>query len=392
MNTKSIISVILFALPLFLGGQIICDSCPPTVDLTADGSSAATFLWSNNDNTPTTTVSAAGSYFVTVTEPGGCPGVLEYQVSFTQPTINSIQVVDDPCFQPSVTIQVFGAFPMTINFGNGIVVNNVTTNFTTINNSVPTGTFTATVTDANGCTATQSYTVDDGTCCTCNPIVVQSGINGSCALTFFANGSGCGEYNYRAERSTNGGASWSLLFLGSAPVNQNYTPTASGLYRLRLIPENGSDCNGEIISNEFNFDLCSCPNNEELTITPSLPNSITVSCESSGLIRVSTGNYMDTDCMCCSGNVGTSSTNLTITSTNSSFANYSVTSTQQINCGSRIGRGASIVRNCAQVGDVITVTGNFSVNVNGCNYSGPNTLNNSFTYTVTASDIAGCCP
>src|SRR5262249_13993584 len=124
--------------------------CPGgSVTLTA--SSGSSYAWSNGATTQSITVSAGGSYRVTVTGANGC--------SATSP--DTVVTINTPA---PATITAGGPTPfcaggsvtLTANSGASYAWSNgATTQSITVNAS---GNYSVTVTDANGCSATSSST------------------------------------------------------------------------------------------------------------------------------------------------------------------------------------------------------------------------------------------
>ncbi len=130
-----------------------------SVNLTATGGTAPyTFLWSNNGTAEDPTGMAAGWYGVTVTDANGC--VDTTSVIITQPqaglalTTTQVNVL---CFgnsTGSVNLTVTGGTaPYTYAWSNNTTLEDPT--------GLAAGTYTVTVTDANGCTATTTVTITE---------------------------------------------------------------------------------------------------------------------------------------------------------------------------------------------------------------------------------------
>ncbi|HEY6162284.1 MAG TPA: T9SS type A sorting domain-containing protein [Bacteroidia bacterium] len=138
--------------------------CGGSVTLNA-GNPGSTYLWSNSSTTQTISVSSSGTYSVTVTAANGCTGTGTVNVTInTAPTVN---------LGPNIT-QCGGS--ATLNAGNPgatyLWSNNATTQTISVSSS---GTYSVTVTAANGCTATGSVNVTINTPPTVNlgPDVTQ---------------------------------------------------------------------------------------------------------------------------------------------------------------------------------------------------------------------------
>ncbi len=124
----------------------------------AGGTPQYTYAWSNGANTATISGLGAGTYTVSVTDANGC--VVTASHTLTEPdsisiTVDTLQNVS--CFgvcDGSITVSLMGGTaPLTATWSNG---------FTGLNPSaLCAGAYTVTVTDANGCTATENYTITE---------------------------------------------------------------------------------------------------------------------------------------------------------------------------------------------------------------------------------------
>lgn len=127
------------------------------IDITASaGTPPYSYAWSNGATTADLTSLTAGSYTLTITDANGC--VLNNTLFVTQPTAAlSTTAVSDAakCFGDNT-----GAITLTVNGGTS-TYNYVWSNGATTKDlsSVTSGTYSVTVTDANLCTTTASYTV-----------------------------------------------------------------------------------------------------------------------------------------------------------------------------------------------------------------------------------------
>jgi gliding motility-associated-like protein len=120
-----------------------------------------TFLWSDNQTNATATNLAAGTYSVTVFDGNSCEGV--DQVIITEPTtlVASIKnpVKQVSCFGGSDGAAEAEGTGGTLNYS--YLWSNATT--TALNNGLAQGTYTVTITDNNGCTATAQTTITQPT-------------------------------------------------------------------------------------------------------------------------------------------------------------------------------------------------------------------------------------
>ena len=171
------------------------------------GTPGYTYQWSDAQITQTATGLAAGTYFVTVTDTNGCIAVTSANISVSASPL--VTVIGNPtgCTVnngSAVATPNGGTPPFTYLWNNGLTTDTV--------NGLALGTYTITITDANGCTATNSVNITVAS----NPTVITSVLsNDSCN----------GDNNGSAIANVSGGLpnytySWS---------NSQTTPSATGL-------------------------------------------------------------------------------------------------------------------------------------------------------------------
>jgi len=122
----------------------------------AGGTPAYTYLWSNNATTQNLTSLPAGTYSVVVTDANGCTA--NASVTIIQPqtglTVTTTQT-NVLCFGNSTgainATPSGGSAPYTYSWSNGATTQNLT--------AIPSGSYTVTVSDANGCTATATVII-----------------------------------------------------------------------------------------------------------------------------------------------------------------------------------------------------------------------------------------
>jgi len=171
---------------------------------TASGSGGTpgyTFAWSTGANGPTVTNLAAGTYTVTASDANGCTAT--QTTSITQPPVlaANVSTTNATCFGGSngtaTATGSGGTTPYSISWSNG--VNGP------LNTGLSAGTYTATVTDGNACTATQTGTVGQPPALQINVIVTDvscfGGNDGSAAAT---GSGGAPGYTFAWSTGTNG--------------------------------------------------------------------------------------------------------------------------------------------------------------------------------------------
>ncbi len=182
--------------------------------------------WSNGTNTNGTTTSlisnlAAGTYTATVTDANACVVTVSYTVTEPTAIVASTIVTNADCngaATGAIDLTVFGGTPgYTFAWSNGAITEDLT--------GLVAGTYTVTVTDANGCTVTTSATVTEPTAIQ----LVGSVVNASC------NGSTDGDIYV----SVSGGSGNYTFLWSNAATSQNLINVAPGTYDITVTDANG---------------------------------------------------------------------------------------------------------------------------------------------------------
>ncbi len=125
------------------------------VNLTVSGGTTPyTFAWSNSATTEDLASVPAGTYTVTVTDANGCTATATATVTAPPQLLASAAATNALCFGGNGAVNLTvsgGTTPYTFAWSNSATTEDLA--------GVPAGTYTVTVTDANGCTATASATV-----------------------------------------------------------------------------------------------------------------------------------------------------------------------------------------------------------------------------------------
>lgn len=154
IDTK-VINVSVPITPTLVGNPFICGSGGSTNLSISNIPTFSTYNWLNSSNTSISTTSlatitATGTYTVTVSNSSGCTGSVSFTVN-AFPAVNvSITGASQVCPLTPTTLSVPTGFSLYKWDYNNNATNSVT---------VPNGTYTVTVTDANGCTAKDTKTV-----------------------------------------------------------------------------------------------------------------------------------------------------------------------------------------------------------------------------------------
>lgn len=198
------------------------------------GSAPFTYSWSPNVSaTNIANGLCAGQYVVTVTDAGGCSATNTYVV--TEPTGVTIALSGNNtiCSGASTTITASpggGTAPYVVSWDNSLP-NGLTQSVS----PATTTTYNATVTDANGCNTTQSFTVTVAPA----PTAAFTTSPGECApaiITFTDNSSGGTSYEWEFGDPGSGPANTSTQ---ASPAHNYIT---AGTYAVTLIVTNAAGC------------------------------------------------------------------------------------------------------------------------------------------------------
>ena len=154
-------------------------SCNASNDGTATaiataGTTPYSFLWSNGQTTATASNLIAGTYIVTVTDAAGCTVIATAVVNEPTALVASASSSDETCAGNDGTATVSatsGTAPYTFLWSNGQT--------TATANNLLAGTYTVTITDANGCQTTATAVVSYN--CPCNGSLQLTPTDVSCA-------------------------------------------------------------------------------------------------------------------------------------------------------------------------------------------------------------------
>ncbi|WP_320019449.1 gliding motility-associated C-terminal domain-containing protein [Labilibaculum manganireducens] len=337
----------------------------PVVDLGADqqtcsgntitfdaGNVGATYLWSTGETTQTITVSASGNYSVTVTDANGCSATDDANATIhPNPTVN-LGVDQETCSGNSITFDADNA-GSTYLWSTGETTQTITVSAS--------GNYSVTVTDANGCSATD----DANATIHANPVVdlgIDQEICAGNSITFDAG---------------NVGATY---LWSTGETTQTISVTTSGNYSVTITDANG----------------CSATDDGNATIHPNPVVDLGAD------QQTCSGNTITFD----AGNVGAtylwSTGETTQTITVSASGNYSVTVTDANGCSATDDANATIHPNpTVNLGvDQETCSGNsitFDADNAGSTYlwsTGETTqtitVSASGNYSVTVTDANGC--
>ncbi|MES2565361.1 MAG: gliding motility-associated C-terminal domain-containing protein [Bacteroidota bacterium] len=132
--------------------------CDGSISLSISGGTPNyTTLWSNGLTTPSINGLCAGPYSYTITDAAGCKAVQNFSLEPTAPIVFSLPDLDNPtcnnnCNGVITTIPSGGALPYTYSWI-------VSTSTTSVANNLCSGNYSVSVSDANGCSSSQTYTL-----------------------------------------------------------------------------------------------------------------------------------------------------------------------------------------------------------------------------------------
>ncbi|MFN8393743.1 MAG: hypothetical protein U0176_03625 [Bacteroidia bacterium] len=144
-TTSDAAALSLFANPVITLGNdtAICTGSSLTLNA---GAGFSSYLWSTSATTSSIVVSTAGSYDVTVTDANGCTGMSQMNLTLNPMPVVNLGADTSLCAGSSAMLQAGSGF-------NAYLWN---TGATTSLSVLATGNYSVTVTDGNGCTATDS--------------------------------------------------------------------------------------------------------------------------------------------------------------------------------------------------------------------------------------------
>lgn len=221
--------------PLFISGVVNPVNCNAGsdggVNLTVSGGSGTyAFMWSNGTTNEDLSNVPAGTYTVTVTDANECTDMASFVI--TQPAevtlaITNPNIVCGGTNSGSITVfPAGGTAPYTYRWNNGTTGNTI--------NSIPAGSYSVTVTDANGCTdVTSGIVLSELPQLTCDVVIDQESTDGTNgALSIDVDG-GTQPYTYE----------WS-----NGATTPAITGLAPGTYSVTVTDFNGctSTCSGTL--------------------------------------------------------------------------------------------------------------------------------------------------
>lgn len=354
-----------------------CSSNTGTATVTVvGGTSPYTYLWSDGQTSSTATALSAGTYCVTVNDKNGCSDSICVSVGdiagMTLSMVNDTNVKCKGGNNGSVGVNVAGGTsPYTFVWSNGQTSSDAT--------SLIAGSYTVTVTDSSGCTATASATITEPPALTATisatvNVSCNGGSNGSSDVT---GGGGTTPYTYN----------WS-----NGETTSSATSLSAGTYTLTLLDSNGCSVTATtivteppVLSNSMSFTAASCGgSNGTATANPS---------GGTGLYTYLWSPTAQTNATATSLSAGTYT--VTITDANGCSKKDSVTVTASGTLSASITGSNNVTCNGGSDGSItVTPTGGTSpytyLWTPSAQTNATATSLTAGTYTVTVNDVGGC--
>ena len=191
------------------------------------------YNWSNGLNTTTIDNLTAGTYSVTVTDSNGCTttnSITINQPNILNANISSLNVACNAANNGSASVTATGGTsPYYYNWSNGSISNSV--------NNLAIGNYSVTVTDANGCTASNSVIITE-------PTILNTIINSVSNVSCF------GGNNGSANVSVSGGTSPYSYNWSNGSVNNPATGLISGTFNVTITDINGCTATNSVSINQ----------------------------------------------------------------------------------------------------------------------------------------------
>ncbi len=237
-----------------------CDQAFGSISSNVSGGTGNyTFLWSNGATSQNIEDLSAGIYSLTVTDESGCTASCESTIIDYNPISISCTAQNANCDQTlsSISSNVSGGTGnYTFLWSNGATSQNI--------EDLSAGTYSLTVTDGNGCTASCESTIIDY-----NPISI------SCT----AQNANCDQILGSISSNVSGGTGNYTFLWSNGATSQNIENIASGTYSLTVTDENGCDAICETSISNMNAIIANC---EATDLACGEPNTGMVSLTVSG--------------------------------------------------------------------------------------------------------------
>ncbi len=201
------------------------------------GTPTYTFAWSNGSNTQIVNGLTAGDYTITITDANGC--TLEQSTTVSEPDVleNTLTITDANCAgeaSGSLTASVTGGTPLVGGDYNYLWNNGATT---AVNDNLPAGDYSLTVTDANGCTLIETATVGEPSALVITPTVTDAD---------------CGQATGSISLVVTGGAEGYTYLWSNGATGNSLLDLAAGSYGVTVTDAGGCTATAEISVSDNN--------------------------------------------------------------------------------------------------------------------------------------------
>ncbi len=357
-------------------GSTILTCTRTAISVTATG--GGTYAWSGGatPGTAANSLTSVGSYTVTVTAANGCtasPNIVITQ-NITAPVAaitNNTGTAVLTCSTTSISVTATG--------GGTYAWSGGATPGTAANSLTSAGSYTVTVTGANGCTATSNIVITQNIT---PPVAAITNNTGSTILT-------CTRTAISVTATGGGTYAWSG---GATPGTAANSLTAAGSYTVTVIGANGCTATSNIvITQNITPPIASITNNTGTTILTCSTTAISVTATGGGTYAWSGGATPGT---AANSLTSASSYTVTVTAANGCTATANIVITQTVSppAASITNNSGSTVLTCATTAISVTATGGGTYSWSGGATPGTaaNSLTSAGSYTVTVTAANGC--
>jgi subtilisin-like proprotein convertase family protein len=221
------------AVPIFYDSDIIHENCGDAegaIDLSVSGGQAPyTFLWNNGKTSEDVNELAQGTYTVTITDSNGCTAQASYSIinyvgnciPDCDFAVTNEVLTDEICGQQNgaIDLTIFTSFsPYTVEWSNGSSLEDIS--------NLSAGTYSITMTDAEGCTLIKSYSLEN------NSGTLQ-------ILSIFAENETCGNGLGSVDITVNGGALPYAFDWNNGATTEDLVNINEGSYQIVVTDANG---------------------------------------------------------------------------------------------------------------------------------------------------------
>lgn len=212
-----------------------CGNGQGAINITVTGNNLS-YLWSNGATTEDLTGISAGNYTCTITNTSGCSyttGAISVINTAGTMNVTTQLITDEVCGNSNGSINMNvanGTAPYTYSWSNGATTEDII--------GLSAGTYTLTVTDANGCTESNSVTVgsNNGT------LAIQNGI---------VSDEVCGNTAGAIDLVVSGGTPTLSYSWSSGQTTEDLTGLAAGTYTVTVTDNNGcQETNSYVVNNQ----------------------------------------------------------------------------------------------------------------------------------------------